>query len=270
MGLRRGVRARALVTTTPRPIPLLDRLRRDPWTVETGGKTGDNINLPENFIEVMMATYGTTRTVRQELFGEYMAEAEGSLFPRALIERCRAEPPDAYDKIVVGVDPPASGAATAGEEHRGDACGIVVAGRSEGKVYVLADCSIKGASPERWARAVAAAAEQWNAGIVVAEANQGGAMVESVLKAAETRLPVRLVHASSGKVARAEPVSLRFEVGRAYFCGTFVELEAELAGMCPGAPYQGPGRSPDRADALVWALTELSESKSGVPRIRML
>ncbi|MDQ3079527.1 MAG: terminase family protein [Pseudomonadota bacterium] len=270
MGLRRGVRARALITTTPRPIPLLDSLRRDPWTVETGGRTGDNINLPINFIEVMMTTYGSSRTGRQELLGEYFAEAEGSLFPRVLIERCRTEPPDAFDKIVVGVDPPIKGAAGQGEVHHGDACGIVVAGRSEGKIYVLADCSIEGASPERWARAVAEAAEQWNACVVVAEANQGGAMVESVLKAAETRLPVRLVHASQGKAARAEPVATRFEVGRAFLCGTFVELEAELAGISSGAPYQGPGRSPDRADAMVWAVTELSETRSGVPRIRML
>jgi len=95
-------------------------------------------------------------------------------------------------------------------------------------------------------------------------------MVESVLKAAETQLPVRLVHASRGKVARAEPVATRFAVGRAFFAGTFVELEAELAAMVPGSPYQGPGKSPDRADAMVWAVTELSETRSGVPRIRSL
>ena len=267
MGLRRGARPRALVTTTPRPIALLDTLRRDPWTVETGGRTGDNINLPENFVEVMMATYGGTRTGRQELLGEYMAEAEGSLFPRVLIERCRvvvdfAAEGASFDRIVVGVDPSAS--------EGGDACGIVVAGRRAGKLYVLADASVAGASPERWARAVAGAAEAWGASHVVAEANQGGAMVTSVLNAADAGLRVRLVHASRGKVARAEPVATRFEAGRAFFAGMFPELEAELAGLSANGTYEGPGRSPDRADAMVWALTELGETRSGVPRVRAL
>ena len=254
------------MTTPPRPIALLDTLRRDPWTVETGGRTSDNLNLPGNFVDVMMATYGGTRTGRQELLGEYMAEAEGALFPRALIERCRAEvdlgEAASFDRIVVGVDPSAS--------EGGDACGIVVAGRREGMLYVLADCSVEGASPERWARAVAGAAEAWGASYVVAEGNQGGAMVTSVLNAADAGMRVRLVHASRGKVARAEPVATRFEAGRAYLAGVFPELEAELAGLSANGSYEGPGRSPDRADAMVWALTELGETRSGVPRVRML
>ena len=166
------------------------------------------------------------------------------------------------DRVVVGVDPPAS--------SKGDACGIVVAGRCQGRLYVLADCSVEAASPERWAGAVARAAEQWGASHVVAEANQGGAMVKSVLKAADADLRIRLVHASRGKVARAEPVAIRFETGKAFLAGTFPELEAELAGLRIGGDYDGPSRSPDRADACVWALTELSETRSGMPRVRML
>lgn len=276
MGLRLGPRPRALVTTTPKVMPLLERLRQDPWTVETGGRTKDNVSLPKNFIEVMMATYGGTRIGRQELDGELMSEAEGSLFPRALIERCRvflgggdSPTPDLspegegnWDRIVVGVDPPISSG--------GDACGIVVAGRADGKLYVLADCSVEGASPERWARAAAGAAEAWGASHVVAEGNQGGEMVKRVLAVADPAMRVVMVHASKGKVARAEPVAIRFEAGRAFFAGVFPELEAELSGLAVGEPYTGPGRSPDRADAMVWALTELSESKSGVPRVRML
>jgi len=278
MGLRAGPRPRALVTTTPRPLRLLERIRADRWTVTTGGKTADNISLPRNFVEVMVAHYGGTRTGRQELDGELMAEAEGSLFPRGMLERCRIDPstigssangtpPQAslreeLDRIVVGVDPPVSA--------DGDACGIVVAGRADGKLYVLADLSVEGASPERWARAVAGAAAAWGASHVVAEANQGGGMVASVLKAADAGLKVRLVHASKGKVARAEPVAIRFETGRAFLAGTFPELEAELAGLMVGGGYEGPSRSPDRADACVWALTELSETRSGVPRVRML
>lgn len=269
MGLRRGTRPRALVTTTPRPIALLERLRANPWTMVTGGRTSDNASLPKNFIDVMMATYGGTRKGRQELDGELMGEAEGSLWPRELIERCRA-PLDyarderVWDQVVVGVDPPAG----AGEGC--DACGIMVAGRSAGRLYVLADASVQGASPERWARAVAGAAEVWGASLVVAEANQGGAMVESVLKAADAGLRIKLVHASRGKVARAEPVALRFEAGKAFFAGVFPELEAELSGLSAGGSYAGPRRSPDRADAMVWAMTELGETRSGMPRVRML
>jgi phage terminase large subunit-like protein len=262
MGLRAGTRPRALVTTTPRPLRLLERIRADQWTVSTGGRTKDNLSLPKNFIDVMVATYGGTRIGRQELEGELMAEAEGSLFPRALLERCRREAPEAFDRVVVGVDPPAG--------TDGDACGIVVAGRRDGKLYVLADASVEKASPERWAAAVARAAEQWGASHVVAEANQGGAMVKSVLKAADAGLKVKLVHASRGKSARAEPVAIRFEMGQAFLAGSFPELEAELAGLQIGGSYEGPSRSPDRADACVWALTELNETRSGLPRVRML
>ena len=268
MGLRLGVRPRALVTTTPRAGRLLERIRKEPWTVETGGKTGENVSLPRQFVEVMMATYAGTRIGRQELDGELLSEAEGSLFPRALMERARvlryaadaATQDERFDRIVVGVDPCVSG--------DGDACGIVVAGRRDGKLYVLADRSVEAGRPERWARAVALAVAEWGASHVVAEANQGGAMVESVLKAADSGLNVRLVHALKGKVARAEPVAVRFETGKAFLAGTFPELEAELSGFTYRG-YDGAG-SPDRADAMVWALTELSDTRSGVPRVRMI
>jgi phage terminase large subunit-like protein len=146
----------------------------------------------------------------------------------------------------------------------------VVAGRAEGRLYVLADESCQGLSPDGWAKRVAAAVARWDADIVVAEANNGGAMVESVLKAAEVGVRVKLVHASRGKAARAEPIALRFESGRAFFAGSFPELEDELAGLTAGGGYEGPSRSPDRADACVWAMTELSETRSGVPRVRAL
>ena len=168
------------------------------------------------------------------------------------------------DRIVVGVDPPAG----AGEGS--DACGIAVAGAKSERLYVLEDASVRGLSPDGWANRVAAAAARWNTSVVVAEANNGGAMVESVLRAADLSLRVRLVHASKGKCARAEPVALRFEAGRAFFAGEFPELEAELGGMSAGGGYDGPGRSPDRADAMVWALTVLGEARSGLPRVTRL
>jgi phage terminase large subunit-like protein len=165
---------------------------------------------------------------------------------------------------VVGVDPPAG----AGESC--DACGIVVCGSRGEALYVLDDATVRGLSPEGWASRVAAAAARWDTSVVVAEANNGGAMVESVLKAADYGLRVRLVHASRGKSARAEPIALKFEAGKAYFAGEFPELEAELCGMIAGGGYEGPGRSPDRADAMVWAMTVLSETRSGLPRVRRL
>jgi len=264
MGLRRGSRARVLVTTTPRPGPLLERIKEDKWTVTTTGRTSENLNLDRRFVEVMTETYGGTRLGRQELDGELIADVEGALWPRDLIERSRAERPAAFERIVVGVDPPAG----AGAES--DACGIVVAGRSQGRLYVIADESCQGLSPDGWARRVAAAVTRWDADMVVAEANNGGAMVGSVLQAAEIGVRVKLVHASRGKVAGADPIALRFESGRAYFAGRFPALEDELAGLSLGGGYEGPTRSPDRADAMVWALTELGETRSGIPRVRAL
>ena len=262
--LRRGSSPRVLVTTTPRPIPLLKRIGDDKWTVTTRGRTDENVNLDERFAEVMQATYGGTRIGRQELDGEFLEDVEGALWTRELIERARAEMPGGFDRIVVGVDPPA------GASEGSDACGIVVAGSSEGRLYVLEDATVRGLSPEGWASRVAAAAARWDTSQVVAEANNGGAMVQSVLNAADLGLNVRLVHATRGKSARAEPIALKFETGKAYFAGEFSELEAELGGMIAGGGYEGPGRSPDRADAMVWAMTVLSETRSGLPRVRRL
>jgi len=304
-GLRRGPRPRALITTTPRPTELLKGIAADPLTVTTHGKTNDNINLDEKVIEVLTATYGGTRIGRQELDGEFIEDVEGALWPREVIERARveqilpgregpgvgtseasldlastqaalsrlsADPPppppfqggEFFDRIVVGVDPPA------GVGGQADACGIVVCGSRDNRLYVLEDATVRGLSPEGWANRVAAAAARWGAATVVAEANNGGAMVGSVLKAADLGLKVRLVHASRGKCARAEPIALKFESGKAFFAGEFPELEAELGGMVAGGRYEGPSRSPDRADAMVWAMTVLSETRSGVPRVRRL
>jgi phage terminase large subunit-like protein len=264
MGLRIGQRPRVLVTTTPRPMGLLKQIKADRWTATTGGRTRDNVSLPKSFIEVMMATYAKTRIGRQELDGELIEDVEGSLWPRALIERCRADFPERFDRVVVGVDPPASSGPNA------DACGIVVCARLGERYYVLADESVAGLSPDGWARAVAGAAARWEADRVVAEANNGGAMVAEVLRIADSGLAPKLVHASRGKVARAEPVALLFEAGRAFFCGAFPELEDELAGLQAGGGYEGPTRSPDRADACVWAMHELSQARTSVPRVRAL
>jgi phage terminase large subunit-like protein len=165
--------------------------------------------------------------------------------------------------VVVGVDPPASA--------QGDACGIVVCALGEdGIARVLADSSVRRPAPERWARAVAEAARTWRADRVVAEANNGGEMVRSVLHAADIALPVRLVRAARGKAARAEPVAALYESGRVRHVGQLPQLEDELCGLLAGGTYEGPGRSPDRADALVWALSELMLGRRALPRVVQL
>lgn len=255
MGMRRGAYPHVLVTTTPRPTNLMKRVLRAKGLVEMRGRTRDNPFLPDAFIEQVEDSYGGTALGRQELDGEMIDDLAGALWSRAMLEGCRGAVPDDLVRVVVGVDPPAGAVA---EGSVGDACGIVAVGLDgDGMAYVLADASISAASPEGWARAVASCAAQYRADRVVAEANQGGAMVRSVLLAAEVTLPVTLVRATRGKVARAEPVATLYERGRVRHGGRFAALEDEMCGLVAGGGYQGPGRSPDRADALVWALTEL-------------
>lgn len=272
LGLRLGDLPRVLATTTPRPVPLMLRLLEEEAkgaVAVARGTTHDNgQNLPEPFIEAIDRRFAGTSFARQELGGELLTEVDGALWSRALLERRRAEAPEEepgreLTRVVVGVDPPASA--------RGDACGIVVAAlASGGNAVVLADCSLERPSPERWARAVAEAARAWNADRVVAEANQGGAMVASVLRAADVSLPLKLVHASRGKAARAEPVAALYEGGRVRHAGLFPQLEDQMCGLMAGGRYEGPGRSPDRADALVWALSELMLGKQARPRISVI
>ncbi|MFL9839961.1 terminase family protein [Sphingomonas sp. ST-64] len=250
MGLRLGERPRVLVTTTPRPTRLMRRVMALPNAVETRGATRDNPHLPASFVAAMEAEYGGTRLGRQELEGELLSDVPGALWTRAMIEAARGVAVDAPVRVAVGVDPPASA--------EGDACGIVaVAVDDAGRLSVLEDASVAGLSPEGWAQAVAACARRHGADRVVAEKNQGGDMVESVLRAAAVSMPVRLVHASRGKAARAEPVAALYEQGRVRHAEPFAALEDELCGLVRGGDYVGPGRSPDRADALVWAVWEL-------------
>ncbi|HEX8527972.1 terminase large subunit domain-containing protein [Allosphingosinicella sp.] len=265
LGLRLGGRPRAVVTTTPSPGPALRALRAMEGVAETNGRTADNPHLAADFRSWMIEAYGGTRLGRQELEGVLLEEAEGALWTREMIETSRQSgtlPREEYRRIVIGVDPPASAGGT---------CGIVVCGEGGcGTLFVLADHSVAGASPLGWAAKVAGAAEAWGADRVVAEINNGGAMVETTLRSADAALPVRTVSAGRGKVARAEPIAALFESGRAKLAGRFPELEDELCGLVAGGDYRGPGRSPDRADAMVWAMTELSRPEPPPPRIRLL
>ncbi len=283
LGLRRGKWPRALVTTTPRPIATLKAILGDAETVRSGAATRGNPHLPAAVLASLERAHGGTRFGRQELGGELIEDFEGALWTREGIEGARVAPgfggwglglgggqshpnpqtPIPTTRIVLGVDPPASVEGT---------CGMSVCGvGGDGIGLVLADLSVSGLSPEGWARKVAGAAEAWRANLVVAEANNGGRMVASVLKGANVNLPVRLVHAAEGKVARAAPVAALFDSGRAKFAGAFPALEDELCGLIWGGGYEGPGRSPDRADAMVWALTALMlDGWAGRPAVRGL
>jgi phage terminase large subunit-like protein len=264
LGLRYGDRPRALVTTTPRAVPLIRTMANDPGVVVTRGATSDNRFLPEAFVRAVTDDYGATRLGRQELQGELIDDVAGALWTRAMIEACRVRGAPVLRRVVIGVDPPASAG--------GDACGILCVGLGhDGVGYVIEDASVSGLSPEGWAGVVADVAARHGADRVVAEANNGGDMVASVLRAADSGLPVKLVHASRGKVARAEPVAALYGRGRVRHVAAFAGLEDELCGMVIGGGYEGPGRSPDRADALVWALTELMLQRRAVePRCRVV
>jgi phage terminase large subunit-like protein len=251
--MRIGERPRVVATTTPRGVPLVRRLMRERGVAVTRGATHSNRhNLSPTWLATMDVLYGGTRLGRQELGGEMLEDVEGALWSRALVERCRvaADGVGKPRRVVIGVDPPAT--------STGDACGIVVAAwLRDGRVAVVEDASVERAATHAWAQAVAAAAARWGADRVVAESNMGGEMVTAVLAQADVALPVVGVHASVGKARRAEPVALAYERGQVVHAGAFEALEDQLCGLQIGGGYAGPGRSPDRADACVWAVAEL-------------
>lgn len=260
-GLRRGARPRLTVTTTPRPIPALRRLMAEAGTATQRGATAENAaHLAPGFLAHLRALYAGTRLEAQEIEG-LVVEGEGALFRAEDLARARGARPVETDRIVVAIDPPASAG--------GDACGIVVAGRSAGRAHVLADRTARGLSPAGWAARAAAAADEFDADLVLAEANQGGEMVRTLLSQAGCRTPIRLVHASRSKRARAEPVAALYEQGRVVHCGAFPALEEELMALGAGGSAVA-GRSPDRADALVWAVTHLLLDRRRAPRLRAL
>ncbi|MCM2501340.1 DNA-packaging protein [Neorhizobium galegae] len=260
-GLRLGADPRQLVTTTPRPVPILKRLIADPGTrlvrISTQANAG---NLAPGFISALEARYGGTRLGRQELAGELIEDREDALWKRADLETFTIRFTGALRRIVVAVDPPSG----SGENS---CCGIVVAGiEPSGRAVVLADCSVEGKSPAGWANAVARAYARFQADRVVAEVNQGGEMVTAMLKSVDAGLPVTMVRATRGKFLRAEPVAALYEQGRVAHAGRFAELEDQMCDFGPDG--LSSGRSPDRLDALVWALTALMLEGHGEPRVR--
>jgi phage terminase large subunit-like protein len=263
-GLRLGARPRQLVTTTPRPTPLIKRLLADPRTAVTRAATQANAaHLSPAFLAEVVARYAGTRLGRQEILGEIIEDRPDALWSRAMIEGCRVDAAPPLARIVVGIDPPAASRPGA------DACGIVAAGRAEdGCVYVLEDATAAGLSPAGWAAKAVALYRRLSADTLVAEVNQGGDMVRAVLAQVDASVPLKTVHATRGKWLRAEPVAAMYAQGRVKHVRPFEELEDqmcdfELSGL-------SSGRSPDRLDALVWAVTELTARSGDGPRIRLL
>jgi phage terminase large subunit-like protein len=248
--MRQGT-PRVLVTTTPRPIPIIKDIIAKKGTALTAGKTMDNAdNLAPEFIEDIMSKYAGTRLGRQELDGEIVDDVPGALWTRKMLDDQRVDQAPEMARVVIAIDP----SGTDGDDE-GDDIGIVAAGRGiDGRGYVLADYTCK-LSPDGWARRAITAYHTHESDRIVAERNFGGAMVHAVIKAADATVPYKEVTASRGKVARAEPVSALYEQGRVSHVGELAALEDEMC-LMTSSGFVGEG-SPNRVDAVVWALTEV-------------
>jgi len=252
-GLRIGPKPQVVATTTPRPIKLIRDLVADPQTVVTRGSTYDNLsNLAPSFARRILAKYEGTRLGRQELHAEILEDNPGALWQRARIEELRTYKAPTLVRIVVGVDPEAASNEDSAET------GIVVAGvGNDHQAYILDDVTLR-ATPAKWASQVVTAYHKHQADRVIGEVNNGGEMVGYTISTIDSTVAYKAVHASRNKQARAEPVAALYEQGRVHHAGMFAELEDQL---CTWVPGEGP--SPDRLDALVWALTELMLAGGG-------
>ncbi len=268
-GLRLGAHPRQVVTTTPKNVDVLKGILEQSSTVVTSAPTEANAAyLAENFLKEIRARYGGTRQGRQELDGELVEDLDGALWTMDILDGARRKTLPEFDRVVVAVDPVVSRGGGA------DACGIVVAGavlkgeRQDWHAVVLEDATVHGASPLGWATAAVAAAERHGADRIVAEVNQGGALVEEVLRQVDPLAPYKSVHASSSKAVRAEPIAALYEQGRVSHYGDLTALEDQMSQMTVTG-FKGRG-SPDRVDALVWAIRELllGGEQSAHPRIR--
>lgn len=255
LGLRLGQDPRCVITTTPKANKLIRTLLDRASTTVTRGSTYDNLdNLAPSFRDLVLATYEGTRIGRQELLGEILDDVEGALWTLAMVDTARVDAAPDLTRVVVAVDP------SGGEGENHDEQGIIVAGLGvDADLYVLADRSCR-MSPHGWASRAVAAYHEFSADRIVAEKNFGGAMVESTIRAINPTVPVRMVTASRGKVQRAEPIAALYEKtpSRVKHVGAFPELEDQLTTWTPES-----GLSPDRLDALVWALTDLGHVGQG-------
>ncbi|WP_372577638.1 DNA-packaging protein [Ruegeria hyattellae] len=270
--LRLGDAPRVCATTTPRNVAALRDVLASPSTVVSHAPTEANrANLADSFLEEVRARYAGTRLGRQELEGVLMTDIEGALWSAEMLERAQVDAVPELDRVVVALDPAVSSGASA------DECGIVVVGAKlkgppqEWRAYVLADRTVRGKGPAGWARAAIAAMDEFDAERLVAEVNQGGQLVEEVLRQVDPLVPFKAVHAARGKAARAEPVAALYEQGKVLHLRGLGALEEQMC-LMTNQGFEGQG-SPDRVDALVWALHELmiaSALQYKRPRLRVL
>ena len=271
-GLRLGQHPQQVVTTTPRNVPVLKRILEASSTVKTSAPTEANAAyLADNFLEEVRTRYGGTRLGRQELDGEMLEDVEGALWNATMLEELRVSELPEFDRVVVAVDPAVTSNASS------DACGIMVVGatfgenRRDWRAYVLQDATMRGRSTLEWAQVAVEMAEKYGADRIVAEVNQGGELVEQLMRQVDATVPYKALHAQKGKATRAEPVAALYEQKRVLHYGDLSELEDEMCQMTP-IGFRGSG-SPDRLDALVWAVTELLLGKVAVaaqPSVRTL
>lgn len=261
LGLRLGENPQTLVTTTPKPVALLRELLARENTHVTTGSTFDNAaNLSASFLDEVREQYEGTRVGRQELYAEILDDVPGALWTRKMVEDARVKTLPEMTRVVVAIDP----AVTSGEDS--DETGIVVAGRGvDRKAYVLADRTCR-LSPDGWAKRAVAAYTEFSADRIVAEVNNGGDMVENVIRTVAPRVSYKKIHASRGKRVRAEPVAALYEQGKVGHASAMPELEDQMVSFVP----EGMDGSPDRVDALVWAITELVLESRGQTRTRLV
>lgn len=266
-GLRLGDDPNIVVTTTPKPNKVLRDIIAEPDTIVSRASTFDNAShLPAKILEKLRRKYEGTRLGRQELEAEILDDNPYALWNRDVIDASRSTRAPDLRRVVVAVDPPV----TSGESS--DECGIVTAGvGSDDHGYILDDGSVQGLSPEGWAGEAVRRYYAFQADAIVAEVNQGGDMVESVIRQVDPTIPVIQVRATRGKVVRAEPISALYEQRRVHHVGHLGTLEDQMCDFTSDFDKKRMGYSPDRVDALVWALTELLlEGEGGDPRIRVL
>ena len=253
--LRLGEKPQCVITTTPKPTPLIKQLLDRPDTLITSGSTFENeANLASSTLAMLKSRYEGTTLGRQELYAEVIDNMEGALWNYPMLERCRANDYPDLANIVVAVDP----AVTSGADS--DETGIVVVAKcGNGRYYVLEDRSGK-YSPDQWGKVACDLFHKWDADRVIAEVNNGGDLVERLIRTVDHTVRFKSVHATRGKLVRAEPIAALYEQGKVHHIGVFPELESQ---MCT---YTGdrPKPSPDRLDALVWGLSELSKSRGEV------
>lgn len=254
LGLRLGKAPQCVVTTTPKPNRLTRDILGRPSTTITRGSTYDNLsNLAPSFREQVLSAYEGTRIGRQELMGELLEDVEGALWTNTMLEQALVDEVPQMRRIVIGIDP------SGGDQQGNDEQGIIVAGVGiDGNYYILADRSCK-LSPQGWASRAVQAFHEFEADKLVAEKNFGGDMVEAVIKQVDREVPIKMVTASRGKMQRAEPIAALYEQDRVKHTKGLSELENQMVSWTPL-----DGTSPDRLDALVWALTELSQGKKPI------